>query len=53
MCFHALRPAGTWLDFYFFPGPDGISVRVVQTALANRPPALVPVRPLRPAGRSG
>ncbi|MBL1104473.1 SpoIIE family protein phosphatase [Streptomyces sp. 5-8] len=43
--FHALRPPGTWLDFYLFPGPDGISVRVVETALADRPPTLMPIKP--------
>src|SRR5581483_1349605 len=44
--FHALRPPATWLDFYFFPGPDGTSVRIVETALADRPPVVpVPIRP--------
>ncbi|UFR00110.1 SpoIIE family protein phosphatase [Streptomyces sp. Go40/10] len=47
--FHALRPPGTWLDFYLFPGPDGVSVRVVKTALADQPPTLMPARP-RAAG---
>ncbi|MEU6603362.1 SpoIIE family protein phosphatase [Streptomyces flaveolus] len=51
--FHALRPPGTWLDFYLFPGPDGISVRVIETALADRPPTLAPVRPPTTSGPIG
>ncbi|MYU27751.1 SpoIIE family protein phosphatase [Streptomyces reticuli] len=51
--FHALRPPGTWLDFYLFPDPDGISVRVIETALADRPPTLAPVRPPTATGPAG
>ncbi|MCF3134165.1 SpoIIE family protein phosphatase [Streptomyces olivochromogenes] len=52
--FHALRPPDTWLDFYLFPGPDGISVRIIETALADRPsPAPVPIKPPTASGLVG
>ncbi|AKJ09803.1 phosphatase [Streptomyces incarnatus] len=52
--FHALRPPATWLDFYLFPGPDGISVRIVETALADQPPTVpVPIRPPTAGGPVG
>ncbi|MFI2764229.1 SpoIIE family protein phosphatase [Streptomyces echinatus] len=51
--FHALRPPTTWLDFYLFPGTDGVSVRVGETALTDQPPPRLPLRPPSTAGAAG